>query len=93
MNIDMLYDGYCVLTFTYEDGSEVKCVSTLNFDILDNLYLTGIDAIIDLLTYKAIPNNLFFDTTVSIAEGKEIKLDPLDKHFQSAIKRSWDNVV
>lgn len=92
-SIDMLYEDYCVLTFRYSDGSEVQCVSTLNLSILKSLGIDYIDGIVDLLSYKIIPNDLFLNIyELKIEKGKELSLSPLDEFFQKSIKRRWYNV-
>lgn len=93
VDIDMLYEDYCVLTFRYSDGSEVQCVSTLNLSILKNLELDYIDGIVDLLSYKIIPNDLFLNIyELKIERGKELSLSLLDEYFQKSIKRRWSDV-
>ena len=93
-DIDMLYNGYCIISFKYEDSSEVQCVSTLNLEILKNLGLSHIDGFIDLLTYKLIPDDMFLNiSNISIKEGKETTLGNLDSFFQMQIKRRWQNVM
>ena len=92
INVDKLYDGYCVISFKYADGSEVQCVSTLNLNLLESLGLSDIDGIIDLITYKIIPDNMFLDIDdIVIKEGKEISLTSLDNLFQMSIKRRWEH--
>lgn len=93
MNIDALYFGECLITFKYSDGSEIQCISTLNKDILRDNYIESVDGLVDLLTMRLIPTELFIDAEEIYIESKSItNLTELDEFFQSKIKRRWKPV-
>lgn len=92
MFVDDLYQGKCLITFRYSDGSEVQCISTLNEELLKNLALDHIDGLVDLITRKIIPNELFYDIKdIFIELNKTPNLSILDELFQNAIKRRWED--
>lgn len=92
MSVDDLYKGKCLITFRYSDGSEVQCISTLNEELLKNLALDHVDGLVDLITRKIIPNELFYDIgDIFIELDKTTNLSILDELFQNAIKRRWED--
>lgn len=90
-DIEDLYKGKCLITFRETDGSEVQCVATLNEELLKNLALDHVDGIVDLISRKIIPTELFLETKdVFVEYGKEPHLSLLDETFQNPIKRRWE---
>lgn len=91
--VDELYNGECLVTLTYPDGSEIQCISTLNRDILANRGLLSVDGLVDLSTNKIIPSDLIIEVdSIDVQIGKRKNLSPLDKTFELAIKRRWEDV-
>lgn len=92
IDVDKLYEGKCLLTFRYPDGSEIQCISTLNEEILKNLALDYVDGFVDLITRKIIPNELFIEVRdIYVDLNKSTNLSPLDEMFSNAIKRRWED--
>lgn len=88
-DITLLQKGYCVLTITYRDGSEVQCITTLNPGLLQRLGLGHIDGFVDITVRKEIPAELLINNDVSIKEGTTLTLSELDKLFMKGIKEGW----
>lgn len=90
--VNELYKGECLITLTYPDGSEIQCISTLNKDILTNRGLLSVDGLVDLSTNKIIPSDLIIEVdSIDVQLGKRKNLSPLDKTFELAIKRRWED--
>jgi hypothetical protein len=88
-DISKLQDGYCVLTITYPDNSEVQCITTLNPDLLSRLDLDYIDGLVDITIRKEIPAELLIENDISIMKGTQLTLSKLDLLFLNGIKEGW----
>jgi hypothetical protein len=95
MNYEPLFNGRCVLTIRFFDGSEIQSITTLNKDILESLELDKVDGLVDLISLKLIPPELIAreDTKITITPGTRLSLNPLDALFQDSIKRYWESAV
>ena len=88
MNINLLFDGIYYLTFILSDGSQIRCKTTLNSDILHNLGYANVDGFVDLLSGRVIPEDMFtFDFVISSLDSQA--LPRLDSLFQDGGKVHW----
>ena len=86
--IRALFEGTCVLTFAFPDGSLVESVATLNQDTLEMHGLGQLDGIIDLQERRPIPEYMF-EMLTGIRKGDEKHLSRLDQFFEIGGKIGW----
>lgn len=86
--LGLLFDGCCVLTFQYPDGSVVESVTTLNHDLLNMYGLNHIDGVVDIEERTPIPEQMF-ELLRGIRPGDKKHLSPLDKFFEIGGKLGW----
>ena len=85
----MLEEGLCVLTFEYEDESQVKVVTTRNKDILKDLGVEVSDCLVDLTTMKIIPMDVL-ERIKYVEKGAKYKYDSkLDEIMEVGVKLNW----
>lgn len=87
-NIKSLFTDYCTIIFTYEDGSQVKAITTLNKELLKREGYGEVDGMVDLTTGKLIPEELF-EESFDIIVGVEKLTNSLDLYFEKYAKTSW----
>ena len=83
-----LFSRICKVLFTFEDGSTLLCVTTLNPDILSEKGLADVNGIIDLSSGKIMPEDLFDYPFEILADNDDPRSD-LDKFFDIGGKVHW----
>lgn len=86
--LDKLFDNLCTIVFTFDDGSQVKALTTLNTSLLQGYGVADVDGIVDLDTRALIPQEMF-KYPFEIIEGVTHELSPLDEIFSAGGKISW----
>ena len=85
-----LFDKVCDIVFTFPDGSELLCRTTLDPGLLSQYGYTNVDGFVDLSSGRYIPEELFLEDFSIFDEGT-YQLSDLDNIFNSGGKLSWEH--
>lgn len=92
MQIETLFKELLDLIFTLPDGSELLCQTTLCPELLSAQGFSDVDAIIDFLSKREIPIEMF-DYDFAFEPAGTHKLNELDSIFQIGGKLSWKPIL
>ena len=83
-----LFNQICDIVFTLEDNSQMLCKTTLNEGILSQHGWADLDAFVDLLSNRIIPDEMFENDFIILDENTA-SLSELDSMFIDGGKISW----
>lgn len=95
MNADTLFLQLCRIVFTYPDNSKIICTSTLNEVILNKNNLTSVDGLVDFLSMKIIPEELFSECDIKIdgfVEDPFFDVNVFYAFVQEGVKTLWRSI-